>query len=140
MTDLSTDDKRRHQRYTVNESCRAIVNCHEYEGVVLDMPVDAAAIQLDAHPASGTPIVLGIDDLSRISAKVSASNRRRYRCRVQHRPCQEEAPGRRTYADAQRQTTEGRLGGTHLGGIEAVGRTWISHRARALCEKGCPPR
>ena len=72
MTELSTDYRRRHRRYTVNGRCRAIVDRHEYEGVVLDMSVGGAVIHLDAQPAPGTPIVLGIDDLGRISAKESA--------------------------------------------------------------------
>ena len=68
--DPSKSNRRQHKRYIANLPCRAILDRREIEGVGLDMSLSGAAIQLDEHPTPGTPIVLDIDDLGQIAAKV----------------------------------------------------------------------
>jgi hypothetical protein len=74
MKRIDTDDKRRHMRWTVFELCRVEVEGQEYEGAVVDLSLGGAAFKMDVHlpvqPAVGTPIVLYMRRVGRISARV----------------------------------------------------------------------
>ena len=74
MTDVGGMEQRRHLRCTVYEPCTATVEGKEYSGAVVDMSVGGAAIrlevQLDIQPDAGTPILLVIDGIGRLSTKV----------------------------------------------------------------------
>ncbi len=77
MTEGNGAEQRRHVRCTVYEPCLAIVEGHEYSGAVVDMSVGGAAVrlevQLEVHPAPGTPIQLRIDGIGRLRTRVVRS-------------------------------------------------------------------
>ncbi len=74
MTEGNGAEQRRHVRCTVYEPCLAVIDSHEYSGAVVDMSVGGAAVrlevQLEVHPAPGTPIQLQIDGIGRLRTQV----------------------------------------------------------------------
>ena len=71
---LDSLDQRRHVRCTVYEPCSVVVGGKRYGGAIVNMSVGGAAIQLDVHlevqPGADTPVMLRIDRIGRIPARV----------------------------------------------------------------------
>ncbi len=77
MTENNGAENRRHVRCTVYEPCVVFVGEEEFSGAVVDMSVGGAAVrlevQLEVHPAPGTPIQLRIDGIGRLRTRVVRS-------------------------------------------------------------------
>ncbi len=68
------DDRRRDVRYGVFERCGVTLDGRQFEGLIVDMSLDGAALRADVQmatqPSAGTPVTLNINRVGRVPAKV----------------------------------------------------------------------
>ncbi len=74
MSYTGKDDRRRHVRYAVFERCGVTLYGRQFEGLIVDMSVGGAALRADVQmapqPSAGTPVMLDINRVGRVPAKV----------------------------------------------------------------------
>ncbi len=74
MTEVDKVNRRHDVRYGVFERCGVTLDGREFEGLIVDLSLGGAALRADVQmatqPSAGTPVMLDINRVGRVPAKV----------------------------------------------------------------------